>query len=311
MHISTSVTPEILWDLAHAQGIKLPTKDYFEFARSIVIEKAIGYEKYLRMYDLLEEIQSNPEAMFHLAEQVSTHLYQRHQIDLIEVRMNPMLRSRDGKVDLDHLIVFTLQGLERATLKFPLKTGLILSMDRRFSHKQNEIIVDKAIKYRGRGVVGIDLAGPIEKNFHPRDIADLIEKARANDLGITIHTGEVTDTAEMWDVIEHLKPNRIGHGIAAVNDKKLMKFLREQNIVLETCPTSNLKTKVVRDMAQMKRNYKILLDNEVPFTINTDGPILQNTDLPSEYELLLEAGILTLDQAKKANRIARAATFIK
>ena len=311
MHISTSVTPEILWDLAHEQGIKLPTKDYFEFARSIVIDKAIGYDKYLGMYDLLEEIQSNPETMFHLAEMVSTHLYQRNHIDLIEVRMNPMLRSRNGKVDLDHIIVFTLQGLERATLKFPLKTGLILSMDRRFTHKQNEIIVDKAIKYRDRGVVGIDLAGSIDNDFHPRDIADIVEKARENGLGVTIHTGEVTGPDEMWEVIEHLRPNRIGHGVTCVKDKKLMEFLRENNIVLETCPTSNLKTRVVRDMAEMKKNYKILLDNNVPFTINTDGPILQNTTLPAEYELLLNAGIITLAEAKKINQRARNATFIK
>ena len=311
MHISTSVTPEILWDLAHAQGIKLPTKDYFEFARSIVIENTIDYERYLRMYDLLEEIQSNPETMFRLAEQVSTHLYQQHHIDLIEIRMNPMLRSRGGKVDLDHLIVFTLQGLERATLKFPLRTGLILSMDRRFSHKQNSIIVDKAIKYRDRGVIGIDLAGPIENSFHPRDIADIVEKARQNGLGVTIHTGEATKVDEMWQVIKHLKPNRIGHGLAAVNDEKLMAHLRENNIVLETCPTSNLKTHVVHDMSEMQHNYQTLLQHQVPFTINTDGPILQNTDLPSEYELLINEGIISLAQAEKINQRARATTFIK
>lgn len=136
MHISDSVTPEIFWDLAHDQGMKLPMRDYFEFAKSVTIDGNVGYEKYLKMYDLLEKIQSTPEAMFRLAEQVPTLLYQHDKIDLVEIRMNPMLRSRSGKIDLVHIIVYTLQGLEHASLKFPrLRTGLILSMDRRFRQK--------------------------------------------------------------------------------------------------------------------------------------------------------------------------------
>ena len=312
MHISSSVTPEILWDLAHEQGMKLPARDYFDFAKSVVIDGNVGYDDYLKMYDILEEIQSTPESMFHLAEQVPTHLYQHDQIDLVEIRMNPMLRSRGGKIDLDHIIVYTLQGLERSSLKFPrLKTGLILSMDRRFAPEINQIIVDKAIKYKDRGVIGIDLAGPIDKNFSFDDLAGLSKRIHAEGLGLTIHTGEATNADEMWEVVQKLHPNRIGHGIASVHDEHLMTYLREHQIVLETCPTSNLKTKSVRDLDEMRQNYQTLLANGVPFTINTDGPILQNTTLPKEYAMLLENEILTLEQAQAANRLAHDVSFIR
>ncbi|MDR0299083.1 MAG: amidohydrolase family protein [Streptococcaceae bacterium] len=312
MHISSSVTPEILWDLAHEQGMKLPARDYFEFSRLVTIDGQVGYEDYLKMYDLLEEIQSTPESMFHLAESVPTHLYQHDNIDLVEIRMNPMLRSRGGKIDLDHIIVYTLQGLERASLKFPkLRTGLILSMDRRFSKEVNTIIVDKAIKYKDRGVVGIDLAGPIDPKFSIDDIAGLSKRIHAEGLGLTIHTGEATKADEMWEVVQKLRPNRIGHGVAAVHDENLMKFLVDHNIILETCPSSNLQTLAVKDLEEMKFNYRTLIDHGVPFTINTDGPILQNTTLPKEYQMLLDNNILTLEEAKAANARSHVATFIK
>ena len=312
MHISSSVTPEILWDLAHEQGMKLPARDYFEFAKSVQIQGNVGYDDYLKMYDILEEIQSTPDSMFRLAEQVPTHLYQHDGIDLVEIRMNPMLRSREGKIDLDHIIVYTLQGLERASLKFPrLKTGLILSMDRRFSPEINAIIVEKAIKYKDRGVIGVDLAGPIAPDFSFDDLAGLAKRIHAEGLGLTIHTGEATNADEMWQVVEKLRPNRIGHGIACVHDEQLMSFLSEHNILLETCPSSNLQTRAVKDLDEMKANYAALLDHKVPFTINTDGPILQNTTLPKEYLMLLDNGILTLDQAKKCNQLAHAYSFIR
>ena len=312
MHISSSVTPEILWDLAHEQGMKLPARDYFEFARSVQIQGNVGYDDYLKMYDILEEIQSTPDSMFRLAEQVPTHLYQHDQIDLVEIRMNPMLRSRKGKIDLDHIIVYTLQGLERASLKFPkLKTGLILSMDRRFSAEVNSKIVEKATKYRERGVIGVDLAGPIAKDFSFDALEGIAKRIHAEGLGLTIHTGEATNADEMWEVVTKLKPHRIGHGIASVHDAQLMAYLSEHQIILETCPSSNLQTQSVKDMDEMRENYRTLLSHHVPFTINTDGPILQNTTLPKEYQMLLDHKILTFEEAKTANELAHRATFIR
>jgi adenosine deaminase len=306
----------MLWEIAHDQGIRLPTKNYWEFEKMITIHESKDYEEYLKMYDWTEKIQSSPEALFLGIQNIISGAYRKNNITRIELRFNPILRNRQGERDLDHLIVFALQGMERAMLKYPVKAGIILMMDRRFSDKENEGVVKKAIKYRNRGVVGIDLAGPIKRNenakaFSPKQIQHLVEEARANGLGITIHTGEATGLDEMWEVVELLKPDRIGHGIACVKDKKLMQRLVADDIVLETCPTSNLNTKLLSGLDEMREQYKILKENNVKFTINTDGPEMQLISLRAEFLKLFDNNILTQEDLIKANQIATECTFIK
>ncbi len=315
-HGGSSVSPTMLWEMAHNQGIKLPTKDYWEFEKLVTIHETKPYEDYLKMHDLNELIQSSPEAMFSAIESAVSRAYRKNNITTLELRYNPILRNRQGERDLDHLIVYSLQGMERAILKYPVRAGLILMMDRRFTFKENAAVVTKAIKYKDRGVVGIDLAGPIERTknsrkFTPKDIAPLVMEAKAAGLGITIHTGEATGLDEMWEVLEHLEPDRIGHGIASVKSKRMMKYLREKEIVLETCPTSNLNTGVVKDFNQLKRIYKTLKENEVKFTINTDGPEMQKVGLRQEYKKLMINKILNKEDLLKANQVAKESSFIK
>lgn len=315
-HLGFCVSPTMLWEIAHSQGLKLPTKDYWEFERLVTIRERKQYEEYIMMYDLSEKITSSPEALFLAADIAISGAYRKNNITLLELRFNPILRSRNGERDLDHLIVFALQGMERAMLKYPVSAGAILSLDRRFTVHENHAIVKKAIKYKHRGVIGIDLAGPIErtdksKSFRPADIADMVQEARDAGLGITVHTGEATNITEMWEVVRILKPDRIGHGIACVGDSDLMNHIREHNIVLETCPSSNLNTKLVRNLDHMRSIYKTLVQNHVPFTINTDGPELQRITLKHEYEMLLREKILTEKQLLHTNDVAKKATFIK
>lgn len=314
-HLGFSVSPTMLWEMAHDQGLKLPTKDYWEFEKLVTMYEAKEYEEYLMLYDLTEKIQSSPEALFTATETAVSGAYRKNNITKLELRFNPILRNRNGERDLDHLIVFALQGMERAMLKYPVKAGIILMMDRRFTVEENEAIVKKAMKYKTRGVIGVDIAGPINrtdasKAFRLSDMAPIVEEARTAGLGITVHTGEATNVEEMWDVVKTLKPDRIGHGIACIHDPKLMKYLSEHHIVLETCPTSNLHTKLIKNHEEMKSVYDTLLEYHVPFTINTDGPEMQMISLRGEYAMLLEKGILTKEQLLEANTVATKATFI-
>ncbi|MBU0648121.1 adenosine deaminase [Patescibacteria group bacterium] len=315
-HLGFSVSPNMLWEMAHNRGLRLPTKDYWEFVKLVTFHERKEYEEYLMLYDLTEKIQSSPDALFAAAQTAISGAYRSNNITKLELRFNPILRNQSGEKDLDHLIVFTLQGIERAMLKYPVKAGIILMMDRRFSYEANAAVVDKAIKYHERGVIGIDLAGPIERNNNSRtfkcsDVADLVKKARKAGLGITVHTGEATNINEMWEVVEILKPDRIGHGIAAIDDLELMKFLSKKKIVLETCPTSNLNTKLVRDYDHMREIYSKLKEHNVLFTINTDGPEMQLISLKHEFTKLLDHNILTEKDILQSNKIAEKASFIK
>jgi adenosine deaminase len=111
-------------------------------------------------------------------------------------------------------------------------------------------------------------------------------------------------------VIEILKPQRIGHGIKAAGDPRLLECLAEQGIVLEICPTSNLSTGVVRSLAEFGDIFAQFHEFGVPYCINTDGPEMLVTDIYRERELLLGAGVLTAEQIDRADQVARAATFI-
>lgn len=309
-HVGASVSPTMLWEMAHNQGIKLPTKDYWQFEKLITLQHKENLNDYLKKFELTELIQSSPEAMFTALETAVSGAFRKNNITTLELRYNPVFRNRRGERDLDHIIVFSLQGLERAMLKYPVRAGVILCMDRRLPVATNRIIVTKAIKYQSRGVVGIDLAGSYDGPIKARMIKGLVERARAAGLGITIHTGETPDVKEMWEVINELKPDRIGHGIAAIHDLKLLRHLAKNKTVLEICPTSNLNTGVVKSYAEFKKIFKTLERSGVRFTINTDGPEMQQVNLREEFRRLLEHQVLTKQQLIKANEVARHAAFI-
>lgn len=314
-HLGFSVSPTMLWEIAHDQGLKLPTKSYFEFEKMVTFSGSGGYEDYIKTYDMMEKIQSSPEALFAATQYAASSAFRKNNITVLELRFNPILRNRHGERDLDHLVVFALQGMERAMLKYPMRVGIILMMDRRFTQEENEAIVTKAIKYKNRGVVGVDLAGPIErtnrsKKFRPSDVAGAMQRATQAGLGVTVHTGEVTHTDEMWEALEVLKPRRIAHGIACVHDTSLMDYLKKHQIPLDICPTSNLNTKALPHIDAMRQVYRTLYEYGIPLTINTDGPEMQGISLRGEYQLLLENNIFTKEELLACNQVAHRSTFI-
>src|SRR3989338_10674075 len=122
--------------------------------------------------------------------------YQKNNITRLEIRFNPMKRNRGGERDLDHIILAAIHGMEKAMLAYPMKVGLIFCLDRTFSPELNSIITQKAIKYAKRGIVGLDLAGPIRNEFDLKSLVNLVKDAKSAGLGITIHTGEATGPDE-------------------------------------------------------------------------------------------------------------------
>src|SRR6266496_1740342 len=260
-HLGGSVSSDILWSLAHEQGIALPVKDYWEFDRLVTI--------------------ADPR----------------------------------GVADLNALAA--IRGLDLASLEYPqVNAGLILMMDRTFTQEMNAVIVDKAIRWAPRGICGIDVAGPRPhgERYAYRDLQPLVEEAREAGLGITIHVGEEGGDAgigEIAEVIETLRPDRIGHGILAARDLELMETLRATEIVLEICPTSNLLTKALESEEAVRETFRAFTDNGVLFTIATDGPEMMRTHLRDEFELLVRIGALEREQLPIANERGHAASFVR
>ena len=245
-HLGGAVTPAIMWGIAHAQGIKLPTKDYWEFRDMITVSKrSRSFDGYLQLFHWTELIQSSPIAVERAVYEVVGGGYRKNNVTTMELRFNPMKRNRGGEQDLDHIIAAAVRGMDRATLEYPIKPGLIFCLDRAFPYELNEIIAEKAIAWRDRGVVGVDIAGPESATFRVADYRRLFRRVRQYGLGITVHTGESGPVDEVARVVELLEPDRIGHGVKAAYDPRAMEMIRDRGIVLEICPTSNLNTRVV------------------------------------------------------------------
>src|SRR5437660_2315768 len=195
-HLGGSVASEILWSLAHEQGIALPVKDYWEFDRLVTVSDPRGVadlDALDAIYHWTELIQSSPLAVERSVHAAIGGAYRSQGITTFELRFNPMKRNRGGEQDLDHIILAAIRGLDRASLEYPqVRAGLILMMDRTFGERQNAIIVEKAIRYRARGIVGLDIAGPRPggRRYPYAGLHPLVEAARAAGLGIRIHVGE-------------------------------------------------------------------------------------------------------------------------
>jgi adenosine deaminase len=304
-HLGGSVASDIMWSLAHEQGIALPVKDFWEFDRLVTVSDPHGVQDLdalNEIYKWTELIQSSPLAVERSVHAAIGGAYRSQQITTLELRFNPMKRNRGGERDLDHIIMAAVRGLDRASLEYPqVRAGLILMMDRTFTERQNAIIVEKAIRYAPRGVVGIDIAGPRPSSDGPypyRDLAPLVEQARTAGLG---EEGGGHGIAEIREVVETLRPDRIGHGILAAQDPELMTALREREITLEICPTSNLLTKALPDEDAVRETFRAFTAADVPFTIATDGPEMMRTHLRDEFELLLRIGALDEQELSEAN----------
>lgn len=314
VHVGGAVNPAIMWSIAHQQGIRLPTKDYWQFVELITVshpDKVNNLAEYDSIFRWTELIQSSPLAIERSVYEIIGGAYRKCNITTLELRFNPMKRNREGEQDLDHIIAAAIRGQDRALLEYPqMRSGLILMMDRTFSHALNTIVVEKALRYRSRGIIGIDIAGPPNPTFSYRKHADLVERARAGNLGVTIHTGEEGHVADMWEVVEYLRPDRIGHGIQCAYDQNLMSTVRDRGIILEICPTSNLRTRAIKNIDELRLVLDRLRSHQVRFTINTDGPEMLQTSVINEFQLLLQSGIFADEDVRASIATAYEASFL-
>src|SRR5688500_11028636 len=320
IHVGGAVAPHILYSIAQQQGFKLPTKTYWEFVELITIRPGTtsSLDEYLKvMHEVTEKIQSSPMAMERAVYEIIGKEYRSSRVDHIELRFNPMKRNLHGERDLDHIIHAALRGMDLAVLEYGGKACLIFCLAREFSYELNEIILEKAIKYQARGVLGIDLAGPESNNLELRlkdaqRYEKLFTRARAAGLKTTVHTGETSHTSGEGVIaaLRFLKPHRIGHGIRAAYNEEALDALADSGVVLELCPSSNLATGAVKDLQEFGFVVSKFRERKIPITINTDGPYLLDTSLAEECTTLLNANIITAEELKETFRVARKASFI-
>jgi len=320
-HLGGGVDAATMWELAHQQGIKLPYGDYWAFERAATVGGGVhGLDGLNAIYHLTELIQSSPDGVFTSVHGMLSGAYRSQRITTHEVRFNPAKRNRGGERDLDAIIMAAVHAADRAMLEYPITASLTLMMDRCFPHALNATIVDKAIRFAGRGVVAIDIGGPRPAGAPvPYDygaLAPLIARARDAGLGVTFHAGEEGVNApdpspyiaELEQVVD-MGVDRIGHGIIAAFEPRLAAKIARRGVVLEICPTSNVKTGAVRGEEQIAEIVHDLRLADVPLVIATDGPEMIGTRLRAEYAKLVRLGAIGRHDASEINAFAHRVAF--
>ena len=170
-----------------------------------------------------------------------------------------------------------------------------------------DVTLDVALRQRPDGLVSFGLGG-LEHGVPRVQFAPHFAAARAAGLHSVPHAGESTGPQSIWDAIRHLAAERIGHGIAAAQDPPLLEYLAENHLTLEVCPTSNVRTRAVADLAH--HPLPALVAAGVPVTINSDDPPMFSTTLNHEYAVA--AKLLGLDAGGTAQlaRTAVEASFL-
>lgn len=315
-HLWSSVSVEVLWDLSHDQWIRLPVDDFDDFESMITMGKDQKNKWLLEMHKKFfrwtELIQSSPMAVLEAVKSTIWLNYRKSNLVLQEIRINPMNRNKGWEMDLDNIIVSAIHWMDKALLQYSkVKAWIILCLDRRFDVKRNQIIVDKALKYKNRWIIWVDVAWPQDGWFDIKDYKEMFDKCKNNWVWVTIHAWEEGRMDELKYIVDVIKPHRIWHGIMAAKDKEIMKSLVKNDIILENCPTSNLKNSKVKDISELKSIFRTLLDNWVKLTLNTDGAVMYNINIISEEKLLLENNIITEKELDQMYKNAFDYTFIK
>lgn len=303
-HLDGSLSAVIIKKLAAAAGLKIPRGE--ALLRQIQVSgDCTSLKEYLEKFEL-------PLSCLITAENFKTAVIDvlgeaaQENIVYMEIRFAPLLSVRE-QLSCREIIESSIDGVREAEKRFGVKSNLILCGMRHMPPEENAALVKTAREYLGNGVCAVDLAGD-EAAFPVMKQAQMFHVAKQLGIPFTIHAGECGSSRSVRDAIE-LGADRIGHGIAAKNDKELVQYCASKKIPFEMCPTSNFQTKAVTTPEEYP--FMEFLDAGIPVTINTDNRSVSNTTITKELQWLQEQYHITYGDMELLMRNAAEASFFR
>lgn len=289
VHLEGSIRPEILLRLGERHKIALPFSAPDQYYKRCTFSNFGDFAKTLL---LGVRCLRGPEDFFDLVIDIG-HGLTRQSVRYAEITWTPQfyLGSRFALDDI-------LGAMNEARRELNAQSGLDLrwipDLVRSYPAPA-AAIANWAASRTAAGVVALGLGGP--EAAHPAPaFAAHFGQARARGLPANPHAGEGAGPESVWQTIEHLHPARIGHGVRAIEDERLVAFLAREAIPLEVCLTSNVKLGVYRSLAE--HPVKRLIDAGCTVTLNSDDPVLFQTTLTDEYIHAVRECGLTLEEVK-------------
>lgn len=280
-HIDGGMRIQTIIELAKKHQVDLPAYNYQELLPHLTNDESCqSLIEYFKPFEYTLKTLQTPDAleqcMFEFLEDAA-----KDNIRYIEARFSPALHMQKG-LSLDQIMEAILSGKKQAENQFKIKSNLIICGLRQNKIQINKELAQLAVNYKERGVVAFDLAGE-ELNHPAKKHIQAFEIAIKNNLFRTVHAGEADGAHSIADAIHYLGALRIGHGTHLFEDESLMNYVRDQQIALEVCLTSNLQTKSVSDLRQ--HPFKQYFEQHIPVTINTDSTLISGTSLSKELQL--------------------------
>lgn len=303
-HLDGSIRPETLRKIAEPQGIVLPADDVQLKNLLVAPIDCQNLNQYLERFDLVLSCLQTETALKAAAFDIISQAAEEN-IRYIEVRFAPSLHTQKG-LSLPKIVTAVLAGLTCGQEKFGVKSNALLCGMRHEESSDIEKIVHLAKEFQTEGIAGFDLAGN-ELDFPPYTFEETLGLVNQLNMPLTLHAGECGCGKNVADAI-HLGAKRIGHGIAVKDTPEYFSLLKDNNILIEMCPTSNFQTKTVTKLADYP--FKTFLDAGIKVCINTDNRTVSNTSLTDEYMKLYEWYGITYADMEQLNHNAVNGAFI-
>lgn len=304
-HLDGNIRPKTIWQLAEQHQIALPCSDFEQFIPYVTITKAEpDLVSFLAKLDWGVKVLKTLDDCKRIAFENVEDVYLAG-IDYAELRFSPYYMAMTHHLPMQEVVAAVIDGVKQGMKAFPVKINLIGILSRTFGTEACMQELNALLAHKER-LVAIDLAGD-ELNQPGELFTQHFKKAYENGLNITVHAGEAAGSESIWQAINHLHASRIGHGVAAAGDPKLLDYMAQHHIGVESCLTSNYQTGTVPDLA--KHPVSTFLTNGLLVNLNTDDPAVEGIELKHEYQLAAKLG-LTQQQRDKLQQNAFTMSFL-
>ncbi|MDG1752883.1 MAG: adenosine deaminase [Thalassotalea sp.] len=305
-HLDGNIRPKTIWQLAQSNQITLPTTHFDDFIPYVqIIESESNLLAFLQKLDWGVAVLKSLDDCKRIAYENVEDAYNAG-INYAELRFSPYYMAKTHQLNTSDVVAAVIDGIRLGMKDFDVKINLIGILSRTFGVEKCQHELDAILNHK-QHITAVDLAGD-EYNFPGELFVEHFNQVNKADLQVTVHAGEAAGSESIWQAINQLHATRIGHGVACQHDQKLMDYMREHQIAIESCLTSNYQTGTVENLQH--HPIKTFLDNDLLVCLNTDDPAVENIELKHEFELASSQLNLSNDQITQLQKNALKASFL-
>ncbi|HBI21025.1 MAG TPA: adenosine deaminase [Legionella sp.] len=276
VHLEGTITPVLARELAARNQLVLPPGLIAADGNSYLSRDFLHF---LQVYDTLAALIKTPRDYYDItfdylrANALENTVY-------VEMMYSPDHAEQvSGVPSIEHLHAIQ-QAIDDAEAQFGIIGRIIITAVRHFGVDASIRVAEQAAKESVPCATGFGLGGD-EINFPPKLFKTAYQIAAESGLYCTVHAGEFAPASGMIEAIEHLPIQRIGHGVQVIHSPDTMALLKERNIALEICPSSNIQLGLFPDMEH--HPFPQLLAAGIRVSLNSDDPPFMSTTLANEY----------------------------